>query len=50
MKKFNSLKEFYNQPNDGKKIGKEQEKARKAFAKNRETGRVKSKQLGKLNY
>lgn len=50
MKKYNSLKSFYDQPKDGKKISKEQEKARKAFAKNRETGKVTAKQLGKLNY
>jgi hypothetical protein len=50
MKKYNSLKAFYDQPKDGKKIAKEQQKARKAFTKNRETGKVKAKQLGKLNY
>lgn len=50
MKKYNSLKSFYDQPKDGKKIGKEQQKARKAFTKNRETGKVKARQLGKLNY
>ncbi len=50
MKKYNSLKAFYDQPKDGKKITKEQEKARKGFTKNRETGKVTAKQLGKLNY
>lgn len=50
MKKYNSLKSFYDQPTDGKKITKEQQQARKAFTKNRETGKVKAKQLGKLNY
>lgn len=50
MKKYNTLKSFYDQPKDGKKITKEQEKARKGFTKNRETGKVTGKQLGKLNY
>lgn len=50
MKKYNSLKDFYDQPKDGKKITQEQEKARKGFTKNRETGNVTSKKLGKLNY
>jgi hypothetical protein len=50
MKKYNTLKSFYDQPKDGKKITKEQQKARKAFTKNRETGKVTAKQLGKLNY
>lgn len=35
---------------NGEFITKEQEKARKAFTKNRETGKVKANQLGKLNY
>jgi hypothetical protein len=48
--KYNSLKSFYDQPKDGKKITKEQQTAKKAFTKNRETGKVKAKQLGKLNY
>jgi hypothetical protein len=50
MNKYNSLKSFYDQPKDGKKITKEQQKARKAFSKNRETGKVDKKSLGKLNY
>lgn len=50
MKKYNTLQSFYNQPKDGKKITKEQEQARKGFTKNRETGKVTGKQLGKLNY
>ena len=50
MKKYNTLQSFYNQPKDGKKITKEQEKARKGFTKNRETGKIKANQLGKLNY
>jgi hypothetical protein len=49
-KKYSSLKSFYDQPKDGKKITKEQQKAKKAFTKNRETGKVKASQLGKLNY
>jgi hypothetical protein len=35
---------------DGSFITKQQEKARKGFTKNRETGKVKANQLGKLNY
>lgn len=50
MKKYNSLKSFYDQPKDGKKITKEQQQARNGFTKNRETGKVAGKQLGKLNY
>jgi len=50
MKKYISLKSFYDQPKDGKKITKEQQQARKGFTKNRETGKVTGKQLGKLNY
>lgn len=50
MKNYNSLQAFYNQPKDGKKITKGQQQAKKAMTKNRETGKVTAKQLGKLNY
>ena len=50
MKKYNSLQAFYNQPKDGKKITKGQQQGKKVFTKNRETGKVTGKQLGKLNY
>jgi len=50
MKKYNSLKAFYDQPKDGKKITKGQQQGKKGFTKNRETGKVTGKQLGKLNY
>jgi hypothetical protein len=50
MKKYNTLKAFYDQPKDGKMITKEQQKAKKAFTENRETGKVTKKSLGKLNY
>jgi hypothetical protein len=50
MKKYNSLNAFYNQPKDGKKITRGQQQGKKGFTKNRETGKVKPKALGKLNY
>lgn len=50
MKKYNSLQAFYGQPKDGKKITKSQQQGKKGFTKNRETGKVKPKTLGKLNY
>lgn len=50
MKKYNSLKAFYDQPKNGKKITKGQQQGKKGFTKNRETGKVTGKQLGKLNY
>jgi hypothetical protein len=50
MKKYNSLKAFYDQPKDGKKITKGQQQGKKGFTKNRETGKVKATSMGKLNY
>ena len=50
MIKYNSLRAFYDQPKDGKKITKGQQQGKKGFIKNRETGKVKPKALGKLNY
>ncbi len=50
MKKYNSLKAFYDQPKDGKKITKGQQQGKKGFTKNRETGKVKTSAMGKLNY
>ena len=50
MKKYNSLQAFYDQPKDGQKITKGQQQGKKGFTKIRETGKVKPKALGKLNY
>jgi hypothetical protein len=50
MKKYNSLKAFYDQPKDGKKITKGQQQGKKGFTKNRKTGKVKASSMGKLNY
>jgi hypothetical protein len=47
----NGLPSPYQDSNySGAFISKEQEKARKAFTQNRETGKVMREQLGKLNY
>jgi hypothetical protein len=41
MKKYNSLKAFYDQPKDGKKITKGQQQGKKGFTKNHISNGIK---------